>query len=94
MITMTSEIKDVIIHTIDDFVLGDVIEFINPVSGRFGVGKFIKVIKRRTGDRHTEIELKTSSGKEIITEKNIRWDRTMFHKKTQKEVNQYVTRTD
>lgn len=77
---MPAKIKDGIIHTIDDFVPGDIIEFMHPVSGRFAVGKYIKIIKRRTGDRHTDIELDTWGGKEIITEDNIRWDRTMFHK--------------
>lgn len=70
---------DVIIHTIDDFESGDVIEFIHP-TGSFAVGKFIKVIKHRTGNRRIDIELKTAGGKIIITEDKIRWDRTIFHK--------------
>ena len=77
---MPAELKDGIIHTINDFDPGDAIEFIHPVSGCFAVGKFVKVIKRRTGDRRTNIELKTASGKVIITENNIRWDRTIYHK--------------
>ena len=72
--------KDEIIHTIDDFNPGDIIEFIDPVSSHFAVGTFVKVIKRRTGDRHVDIELKTTTGKAIITEQKIRWDRTMYYK--------------
>lgn len=74
------KIEDVALHTIDNFEPGDVIEFIHPVSGKFAVGKFVKVIKRRKGNRHTDIELENISGKVIITEKNIRWDCTIYHK--------------
>ena len=74
------KIKDGIIHTINDFSPGDIIEFVHPVSGCFAVGEFVKVIRHRTGDCHTDIELKTAGGKAIITEENIRWDRSMYYK--------------
>lgn len=76
---------DPIIHTIGDFEPGDIIEFTHPVSKNphsqtFGVGKLIRVIKRRIGP--PSIEVRNSSGKLLITERNIRWDMTMQHKKT------------
>lgn len=80
------ETKDEIIHTINDFSPGDIIEFVHPVSGCFAVGEFVKVIRRRTGDCHTDIELKTAGGKEIITEENIRWDRSMYYKNKGSEI--------
>lgn len=69
-----------IIHTIDDFNPGDIIEFIHPESGHFAVGKFVKVIKRRTGNHRTDIELENAGGKVIITESKIRWGRSMYLK--------------
>jgi len=74
---------DTIIHTISDFEPGDIIEFTHPISKgprsqTFGVGKLIRIIKRRIGPPY--IELQNSSGKVLITEINIRWDKTMKHK--------------
>ena len=68
---------------IDDFEPGDIIEFIYPASKgpqahRFGVGTLTKVTKRKAG--HSDIEIQNTHGKTTITEVNIRWDRTMFHK--------------
>ena len=65
---------------------GDVVEFVHPEtskgeSGKFGVGRFVRTIKRRTGGKALDIELRSAlSEKIIIQENNIRWERTLFHK--------------
>lgn len=74
---------DTILHTINDFGPGDIIEFTHPISKgprsqTFGVGKLVRIIKRRIGPPN--IELQNSTGKVLITEINIRWDKTMQHK--------------
>lgn len=74
---------------LDDLQPEDIVEFIHPVtnnpnSGTYGVSRFVQAIKRRNGNR-IDIELVNNLGdKTIITEKDIRWDRTRQHK--QKEV--------
>lgn len=73
-----------IIHTIDDFEPNDIIEFKYPASKgqqlqyTFGVGKLVRVIKHRAGNK--SVELRNSNGKVIITENNIRWEQTINHK--------------
>lgn len=65
--------------SIEDLEPGDIVEF---THGKFGVGILIRSIQRRKGDKHIDIELELSLGKKItIREENIRWDKTMSHKK-------------
>lgn len=74
------DVNNVKIHTIDDFCCGDVIAFMDPEFGQFGVGKLVRVIKRSKGNCCTYIELENSSGKVIIPEYKIRLDRSMYYK--------------
>lgn len=51
-----------------------------PQSGRFGVGRLIK-IENNHKKRRKDIFLKNNlNEKTIIEESNIRWDRTQYHK--------------
>ena len=65
---------------------GDVIEFMHPVSkksesGTYGVGKFVRTIQRRGGNKKLDIEVANSlNEKIIIQENNIRWERTLHHR--------------
>lgn len=69
--------------SIEDLEPGDIIEY---TDGKFGVGRLSRIIHRRTGDKHIDIELKLSMGRKIIIrEENIRWDITMSHKNKNKQ---------
>ena len=60
---------------------GDIVEFIDPATSQFNVGTFVRTIKRRTGDKGTDIIVLSSIGhKTTIRDQNIRWDRTAHHK--------------
>lgn len=67
--------------SIEDLGAGDIVEYTN---GKFGVGIFIRTIHRRKGAKYIDVELELSLGRKItIREENIRWDKTMSHKKQQ-----------
>jgi hypothetical protein len=61
--------------TLEDLKPGDIVQFIDPNTQRFGVGTFDRIIKRRTGDKRTDIILKTAiGGKTTIQEGWIKWE--------------------
>lgn len=60
---------------------GDLVQFVDPNTQRFGVGTFLHTIKRRTGDKRTDIILKTAiGGKTTILEGWIKWNMMGRHK--------------
>lgn len=65
---------------------GNVVEFVYPETskseaGKFGVGRFVRIIQRRKGEKAVDIELSGAlKEKIIIQENNVRWERTLFHK--------------
>jgi len=71
---------------------GDIVEFIHPETkkseaGKYGVGKFVKTIQRRTGGKALDIELAVALGEKVIIQENhIRWDRTLHHKNKNEKV--------
>ncbi|MCK5014833.1 MAG: hypothetical protein KAS66_13555 [Candidatus Omnitrophica bacterium] len=71
---------------IEDLNVNDIIEFVHPISnkagsGTYGVGKFVRTIQRRGGNKKLDIEVANSfNEKIIIQENNIRWERTLHHK--------------
>ena len=60
---------------------GDIIQFIDPNTNKFGIGTFVKIINRRTGSKRTDIILNNAIGHKItIWEEWIDWNRTAHHK--------------
>ncbi|MCK4668234.1 hypothetical protein KAU33_15895 [Candidatus Dependentiae bacterium] len=77
---------------IEKLVPGDVIEFIHPVSkksesGKHGTGRFTRTIQRRGTNKVLDIEVVNGVGEKIIIQdNNIRWERTMYFKEKQNQV--------